>query len=103
MKGTVSVNCIIVNYFRNEENILFLGILEVKINASKLIVKVGNRIEIRCDVIGGPVNLKITWSKTDKLIDNSHHTKVEARERHSRVIIRDVMAEDEGTYYCHAR
>ena len=87
----------------NLRNYFAIGIKELKINSSKSVVNVGSGIKIRCAVVGGPVNITITWSKEGKTIGQSHHTKVETRKRHSYLTIRNVKTEDNGEYYCQAR
>ena len=54
-------------------------------------------------MIGGPDDLTITWLKAGKEIGLSHRTKVETQVRRSQLSVRDVMAEDEGTYICQAK
>ncbi|CAH3016664.1 unnamed protein product, partial [Porites evermanni] len=78
------------------------GIQNVMVNASTLIVYVGDRIVINCTVIGGPQDLEITWFKGNKLIGLTHRTKVDTGSPYSLLTIRDVMAEDEGNYSCQA-
>ena len=80
----------------------FLGIQSVTLSASNLRVNVSGNIVISCTVIGGPVDLNITWFKAGKTIGLSHRTKVETGVRHSRLTVRDVKAEDEGVYICQA-
>ena len=75
----------------------------VTLNASRLLVNVGRRFVISCTVIGGPDDLDITWFKAGKVIGLSHRTKVETEVRRSRLSVRDVMAEDEGSYICQAK
>ena len=71
-------------------------------NVSKPTVTVGSRIELTCVVIGGPANPDIKWYNDSKLIGQSRRKKIETRDRYSRLIIRGVMAEDEGGYICQA-
>lgn len=78
------------------------GIQNISVNASNVMVNVSGKIVVSCTVIGGPVDLNITWYKTDELIGLTHRTKVETSLRHSLLTIRDVMAEDEGNYSCRA-
>ena len=80
-----------------------VGIQNISVNASNVMVNVSGKIVVSCTVIGGPVDLNITWYKTDELIGLTHRTKVETSLRHSLLTIRDVMAEDEGNYSCRAR
>ena len=65
-------------------------------------MNVSDNFDINCTVIGGPDDLSITWSKAGKVIGLSHRTKVETGLRHSRLTVRDVVAEDEGDYVCQA-
>ncbi|XP_078361558.1 adhesion G protein-coupled receptor B2-like [Oculina patagonica] len=74
----------------------------VTLSASHLRLNVSGKFVINCTVIGGPNDLDITWFKADKVIGLSHRTKVETGLRHSRLTVRDVMAEDEGNYTCQA-
>lgn len=79
-----------------------LGIQGVTLNTSYLPVDVSGKFVISCTVIGGPDDLNITWFKAGKVIGLSRRTKVETEVRHSRLTVRDVMAEDEGDYICQA-
>ena len=80
-----------------------LGIQGLNLNASKSLLKVGSVIEMKCAVIGGPISLNITWFKEGEKIVLSHRRKITTVERKSRLTIRNVMAQDEGKYYCQAR
>jgi len=80
-----------------------LEIQDVILNGSRLPLKVGDKFSISCNVIGGPDDLNITWFKGGKEIGLSHRRKVETQIRRSRLSVRDVMAEDEGTYICQAK
>ncbi|KAL9980408.1 hypothetical protein ACROYT_G008996 [Oculina patagonica] len=74
----------------------------VTLSASHLLVNVSGKFVINCTVYGGPNDLIITWFKAGTVIGLSHRTKVETGLRHSRLTVRDVMAEDQGNYTCQA-
>ena len=80
-----------------------LAIQGVTLNASLLLLNVSDKFSISCTVIGGPDDLTITWLKAGQEIGLSHRTKVETQVRRSQLSVRDVMAEDEGTYICQAK
>ena len=80
-----------------------LAIQGVTLNASRLPLNVSGKFAISCTVIGGPDDLTITWLKAGQEIGLSHRTKVETQVRRSQLSVRDVMAEDEGTYICQAK
>ena len=65
-------------------------------------MNVSGKFDINCTVIGGADDLNIMWFKAGKVIGLTHRTKVETKVRHSRLTVRDVMAEDEGDYVCQA-
>ena len=75
----------------------------LNLNASKLMLKVGSVIVISCTVIGRPISLNITWFKEGEKIVLSHRRKITTVKNQSLLMIRNVMAQDEGEYHCQAR
>ena len=91
-----------VNEFQYLTIFFLIGIQNVTVITSIRRVKVTERIVMSCFVIGGPNDLNITWYKAGQVIGLTHRTKVETELRNSTLIIRDVLAEDEGNYTCYA-